>query len=160
MDKLYKLQPLVLLGGTIFAWFSVYTDFARFYKFYGTLTRIQNCVIPNPVTTPCFYGAFAFLIAFLWSLYILKQKVENRISQQKKLNILLIASTIFAWSNFFLGIYQYYAAKNGPKVSCSGIPTDNAILTPCFFGSIIFLLALIVSITIIRSNKRVLGSSY
>lgn len=159
MHKFYKLQSLVLLAGTIFVWFTVYTDFSRFYKFYGSLTRIQNCVIPNPITTPCFYGAFAFLIAFIWSLFILKKKVEERLPQEIKLRILLIASTIFAWSNFFLGINQYYSAISGPKVSCSGVPTNNPILTACFFGSIIFLIALAVSITIIRSNRHSADSS-
>ncbi len=154
MDKLYKFQPLVLLSGTIFAWATVYTDFARFYKFYGTITRIQNCVIPNPVTTPCFYGAIAFLIAFVWSLFILKRTEAARFAQQLKLNILLIASTLFAWGNFAFGVYKFYAVQNGPKVSCSGVPTDNPILTPCFFGSLIFLAALAVSLTLISRRSK------
>lgn len=154
MKKIYQFQSLVLLIGTIFAWFTVYTDFSRFYKFYGSLTRIQNCVIPNPVTTPCFYGAFVFLAGFIWSLLILKRKTEDQLIQQKKLNLLLVAGTIFAWGNFAYEIIKYYLVKSGPKVSCSGIPTDNIFLTSCFYGSVIFLSSLILSIIIVRRRTH------
>jgi len=153
MNKLYKLQSLILFAGTIFAWITIYNDFSRFYKFYGSFTRLQDCAVPNPVTTPCFYGAFAFLFGFIWSLFILKRKSENRRVQQRKLNILLIASTIFAWGNFILEVIRFYTIKNGPKVSCSGISTDNVLLTPCFYGSVIFLTALIISVIIIIKSK-------
>lgn len=148
MKKIYWLQSIVLFAGTIFAWFTVYTDFARFYNFYHSFTRIQGCVIPNPITTPCFYGAFAFLGAFIWSLYILKMPKEKKIAHQKKLIILLIASTIFAWSNLGIEVYNFYLRKSGTKIGCSGIPTDNIFTTACFIGSIIFLCALIISVII------------
>jgi hypothetical protein len=153
MNKLYKLQSLVLLIGTLFAWFTVYSDFSRFYGIYGSLTRIQNCLIPNPVTTPCFYGAFVFLAGFIWSLFILKRKIEDRFIQQKRLNLLLIAGTVFAWGNFAYETIKFYLVKSGPKLSCSGVPTDNIIFTSCFYGSVLFLLSLIVSI-IIRVSKK------
>lgn len=154
MKKFYKLQSLVLFIGTGFAWFTVYSDFSRFYKFYGSLTRIQNCVIPNPVTTPCFYGAFAFLFGFIWSLLILRRNTESRFIQQKKLNILLIAGTVFAWGNFAYETIKFYLVKNGPKVSCSGVPTNNILLTSCFYGSVIFLCSLIISLIIIRKDTH------
>lgn len=150
MNKLFKIQSFVLLAGTIFAWYTVYSDFSRFYHIYGTITKIKGCFIPNPVTTPCFYGSFAFLAAFIWSLFILKKKQGEKIIQEKRLKILLIASTIFAWSNFFLEMFKFYTSKAGTQVSCSGIPTDNIFLTPCFMGSTIFLIALIISLIIIR----------
>lgn len=31
MNKLFKIQSLILLAGTIFSWFTVYSDFSRFY---------------------------------------------------------------------------------------------------------------------------------
>ena len=153
MNKLYKLQSLVLFIGTVFAWFTVYSDFSRFYRLYGSLTRIQNCVIPNPVTTPCFYGAFAFLGAFIWSLYLHKMPKEKKIVHQKRLSILLIGSTIFAWSNLALEIYNFYIQKAGSKVSCSGVATDNIYTTACFIGSMIFLVSLIVSLAINGKNR-------
>ncbi len=153
MIRLFRLQTLILLIGTIFAWVTVYTDFARFYNFYGTLTRIRNCVIPNPLTTPCFYGAFVFIAGFIWSLLILRGKPEERIAQEKKLRLLLVAGTVFAWGNFAYETLRFYLTKNGPKVSCSGIPTDNILLTSCFYGSVIFLATLAVSLIAIRRGK-------
>jgi hypothetical protein len=150
MRKFFKLQSLILLAGAIFAWYSVYTDFARFYNFYGTITRVQHCVLPNPVTTPCFYGAIFFLIALVWSLLILKGKWAAPLESQKKLSILLLASTIFGWGNFLFGIFKFYFVKTGPKLSCSGVPTDNPFITPCFVGSTIFMAAFITSVFIYR----------
>lgn len=152
MKKIYWVQSLVLLAGTIFAWYTVYSDFSRFYNLYGTLTKISGCSIPNPITTPCFYGAFAFLGAFIWSLYILKMPRVKQIAHEKKLVILLIGSTIFAWSNLALEIYNFYIQKVSSKVSCSGVATDNIYTTACFIGSMIFLVSLIVSIAINRKN--------
>jgi hypothetical protein len=151
MNKnLFKLQAGVLLIGTLFAWYTVYSDFARFYNLYGSITRISGCAIPNPVTTPCFYGAFAFLLGFIWSVIILRRisKGEEISKKQRNLKYLLIAGTIFAWSNFALEIYKYYSSKTAVKVSCSGVATDNVFLTACFYGSVIFLTALIVSLVI------------
>jgi len=151
---MYFIQSFVLLVGTIFAWFTVYTDFSRFYNLYGSITKISGCIIPNPVTTPCFYGAFAFLGAFIWSLYVLKFSKEKKIIHQKRLNILLIASTIFAWSNLALEIYHFYLQQTGSKISCSGVATDSIFTTACFIGSMLFLGALIISLAINRKNKN------
>ncbi len=154
MKKIYLAQSLVLLIGTLFAWFTVFTDFSRFYKLYGTITKISGCVIPNPVTTPCFYGAFAFLGGFIWSLYILKASKEKKVINQKKLNIFLIAGTIFAWSNFSFEIFNFYFRKTATKVSCSGVTVDNIFTTACFIGSMLFLGSLIISLVINRKNKN------
>jgi len=147
MKKIYTAQSLLLLIGTLFAWFTVYTDFSRFYNLYGDITRIRGCVIPNPVTTPCFYGAFAFLGGLIWSLYILKTSKQKKVANQKRLHILLIASTIFAWSNLSLEIYT------SPQISCSGVPSTSIFTTPCFIGSMLFLGSLIISSVIKKKNK-------
>lgn len=153
MKKIYTAQSVLLLMGTIFAWFTVYSDFTRFYNLYGDITRISNCVIPNPVTTPCFYGAFAFLGAFIWSLFINKASKSKKIANQKKLHILLIGSTIFAFSNLSLEIYNFYFSKASTQISCSGVPSDNIFITPCFIGSMFFLGSLIISLIIKRKNN-------
>jgi hypothetical protein len=153
MNKIvFKLQTLVLLIGTLFAWFTVYTDFSRFYNLYGSVTKISGCAIPNPVTTPCFYGAFAFLLGLIWAYKIQKKesKGEDIRTKQRNLRYLLIGGTIFAWSNFAYEIVKYFSAKTAVKVSCSGVPTDNVFLTACFYGSVIFLVSLITSIVIKR----------
>ncbi len=155
--NLFRLQTTVLLVGTLFAWFTVYTDFSRFYNLYGSLTRISGCTIPNPVTTPCFYGAFAFLLGFIWSFNILKKvlKDETVVSEQRNLGYLLVAGTLFAWGNFSYELIKYYTATTAVKVSCSGVATNNVFLTSCFYGSVIFLAALIISTVIRKSVLRI-----
>ena len=32
----------------------------------------SDCVVTNPLLTPCFYGALAFLAAFVWALVLLR----------------------------------------------------------------------------------------
>lgn len=153
MKKIYTAQSVWLLMGTIFAWFTVYSDFIRFYNLYGNITRISNCVIPNPVTTACFYGSFAFLGAFIWSLFINKASNPKKITNQKKLHLLLIGSTIFAFSNLALEVKNFYFSEASNQVSCSGIPSDNIFVTPCFIGSMFFLGSLIISLIIKRKNN-------
>lgn len=131
-SKLQKLLTIILFGGSIFAWYTVFNDFSRFQRIYGTIFRIENCSVPNPVTTPCFYGAIAFVIALILSIK----------KNEKPLYILLIGGTIFAWSNFAYEVYKFYAST-GVKTSCAGVITNNVFTTPCFYGACIYLLGLI-----------------
>ncbi|EKD53413.1 MAG: hypothetical protein ACD_61C00047G0002 [uncultured bacterium] len=153
MKKIYLFQSVLLLAGTLFAWFTVYSDFSRFYDLYGSITRITDCIIPNPVTTACFYGAFAFLGALIWSLFINKASAIKKVAGQRKLHLLLIGSTIFAFSNLFLEIYNFYFNGTSEKVSCSGVPSTSIFVTPCFIGSMFFLGSLITSMIIIRKSN-------
>lgn len=154
MKKLYIIQSLVLLAGTAFAWFTVVNDILRFIDVEGTFFKIKDCVIPNPVTTACFYGAFAFLIAFVWSLYILnKTDLGQQIKQQARLVWLLIASTIFAWTNFALEAMKFFKPQPGQVRTCSpdaATPWETA----CFIGSSIFLIALVTSLVIKYKNSK------
>ena len=152
MRKLYAFQSIWLLFGTVFAWFTVISDFNRFYSVYGNITRISDCIIPNPVTTPCFYGAFAFLAAFIWSRYIYLTTKAKKIANQNKLHLLLIGSNIFAFFNLFIEIYNFYFIKTSSQISCSGVPAKSIFVTPCFIGSVFFLGAFIIS-TIIRKRN-------
>lgn len=153
--KLYGLLTLILLGGTFVAYNAVYNDFLRFEKIYGTVFKVEGCSIPNPITTPCFWGAFFFLVAFFMSLtvYLNTRKSKEIIKVQNYLYFLLIGSTVFAWSNFTYELYKFYFTS-GPKTSCSGIITSSPFLTPCFYGSVIYLLSLITIIIIKRSNDK------
>lgn len=132
---LFYLQSLILLAGTIFAYSTIYTDFKRFYSL--------NCTTINPIFTPCFYGAFAFLVGFVLSV---------KRNQQRNLNYLLIAGTIFAWGNFAYELIKFYSAKVVEKTSCSGVPTQNPFTTACFYGATIFLAALITALMIRRKK--------
>lgn len=153
MVKLYWLQVFSLLAGTIFAWTVNVIDFMRFFRAEGTLIKVNDCLFPNPVTTACFWGAIAFMIAFAWSVWLVGKPHEVRRKSQKFLMVFLSAGTAFAWSNFGLLIYRFYTALPGQGVGCSGIPTSSPFLTPCFYGSMLFLMALVISI-IIRTKER------
>lgn len=153
MKKIYWIQVYALLVGMLFSWTTVVFDFARFYRSEGTLLKINNCLFPNPVTTPCFYGAIAFMVAFVWSVWLVGKDDEIRKKSQKALMIFLSSGTIFAWTNFSILAYKFYTALPGQGVGCSGVPASSPFATPCFYGSALFLLALIVSI-VIRAKER------
>lgn len=140
--KLAWVQVIVLLGGTLFAWYTTVENFIRFYRFEGTLFKIQNCVIPNPVTEPCFYGAIGFLVAFLWMVYLLRKSAMHHL---RYLFWFLAAGTAFAWVNVVREFVAFYTAKGTPVLGCSATPITNPFLTPCFTGASIFLLSLLLA---------------
>lgn len=144
--RLLQLQTAVLAAGTAFAWYTVATDFVRFYGYEGTVFKVQNCIVPNPVTTPCFYGAFAFLVALVWSWRLYNQTEASLPREQKHLTWLLVASTLFAWGNATRVIVSFYRAGTGSTTGCSGVLTTNPFTTPCVIGSTVFLAALIAAL--------------
>lgn len=145
MKSVIKYLLLIsLLSGVIFSWYTVINDFLRFYKIYGTIFRIENCLVPNPVATPCFYGAIAFLVGI--TLLLLKN--------YRYLRYLLIGGTVFAWTNFIYEAVKFYTPTNTPKVGCSGIVVTNIFNTPCFYGAVIYLLALIIFFQFVRYLDR------
>ncbi|MFA5996976.1 MAG: hypothetical protein WC791_00645 [Candidatus Paceibacterota bacterium] len=151
--KVYWLQVYALLAGVIFSWTTVVIDFMRFYRSEGTLLKVDNCLFPNPVTTPCFYGAIAFMVAFAWAVWLVGKEDAVRIKSQKFLMVFLSAGTAFAWSNFGILAYRFYTALPGQGVGCSGVPASSPFVTPCFYGSLLFLTALVISI-VIRTKER------
>jgi len=150
--RLLQLQTLALAIGTGFAFYTVVVDFIRFYGFEGTVFKVQDCVVPNPVTTPCFWGAFAFLVALVWSSRLLRQ--VQLVRGQRRLSWLLVASTIFAWGNFSRVAYDFYRAGTGSTTGCSGVLTTNPFTTPCFIGSVIFLVALTIALFLNRQLRH------
>lgn len=150
---MYWLQVGALFVGTIFAWTVNVIDFMRFFRAEGTILKINNCLFPNPVTTPCFWGAIAFAVAFVWAVWLVGKEDVVRKKSQKFLMVFLSAGTAFAWSNFGILAYHFYTALPGQGVGCSGVPASSPFLTPCFYGSMLFLVSLVVSI-IIRTKER------
>ncbi len=144
MGNLLKSQVAVFLSGTIFAYYTVYQDFRRFYFYEGTIFKLKNCTIPNPVTTACFYGSFAFLMGLIISLIILKNfRVKKSIIKlQKYLLFLTEFAFVFAWTNFSLIFYKYLKTSSGTFIGCSGVKALSPFLTPCFYGSVIFTISL------------------
>ena len=143
MKKYYLSQIAILAIGSGIAWNAVYDDFVRFFGAGGRLIQVAGCTFPNPVMTPCFYGAFAFVGALLWASRILKKSnISQKVRQEKYLSWFLVGCTIFGWSNF---VKLYLDYVGGSQIGCSGAPMTSPFITPCFFGSAFFLLALLLS---------------
>ncbi len=152
MKRLYISQTLILAVGVLFSWYTAINDFVRFYNTEGTIFKIKDCFFPNPVTTACFYGAIAFLVAFVWSVYILKNNdLAKKEFHQTRFSWLLAAGTIFAWANFTNVLYKFYGT--GSNIGCSGVPISSPFLTPCFYGSIIFLLSFVFALIILKKDN-------
>jgi hypothetical protein len=116
---------------------------------------MSGCAVTNPIITPCFYGALAFLAAFVWALTILRSAPEAVLQRQRGLQLLLAAGTVFAWGNFTYEVYRFMQSKPAPSAfSCpAGEVAVNPLMTPCFYGALIFLTTLVVSILITRAHR-------
>lgn len=151
VKKLLKTQLFVAIFGTIFAYTSVFFDFLRFYNIENTIFKVKDCVIPNPVLTPCFWGAFAFLLSIFISFKLIK---NYQTKTQKGFIIYLLGCNAFAWSNFALEINKFLQAGGKQYIGCSGQTVSNPFLTPCFGGSFIFLLLIIVAIITLNTSRK------
>jgi hypothetical protein len=72
MKKVVLTQLIVLLAGTLFAWFNFYSELINWL---GNRDCTTGCIpnVANPFLTPCFYGAMFFTIALILSAIILKK---------------------------------------------------------------------------------------
>lgn len=67
--------------------------------------------------------------------------------------IILLAGTVFAWYNFSQE-YISWANSKTCSVGCSA-GLENPFLSPCFFGAIVFTVALVLSyISLLVFSKR------
>ncbi len=140
------------LAGAIFAGGSVTRDFVAFYGYEGTLFKIADCVTPNPVTRPCFYGSLAFVAAFAWTLLLLRRPDGRR--SLRWLTVFLVGCVLFALSNLTLEMYRFYAAPVGSAIGCSGAVIQNPFATPCFIGSCLFVASLAASLLALRFSRQ------
>jgi len=154
--KLIYTQAILLSIGTVFSWTTLVFDYRRFFTSGGHLLQISGCAVANPVVTPCFYGALAFLASMIWAIIILRSSTESIVARQRNLQYLLAAGVVFAWGNLIYEAYLYMQVQPATSAfSCpSGDEPINPLLTPCFYGALIFLIALIISILIRRSAAR------
>jgi len=154
MDRLLlRLQIAVLAIGTAFAWFTLVGDYRRFFGAGGRVFEWSGCAVTNPLLTPCFYGALAFLAAFVWALALLRSAPGAVARRQRGLNWLLAAGTVFAWGNFAYELFLYSGQRPPSAFSCPppGEAVVHPLTTPCFYGALIFLCALAISLLILRT---------
>lgn len=76
MKKLIKIQFIILLGGTLFAWGNFFTEFLNWLSKKACST---GCAANpgSPFLTPCFWGAVFFTIAFILNVMIVKRSSKN-----------------------------------------------------------------------------------
>jgi len=71
LKKLFWIQLVVLLGGTIFAWSNFGIELNDWLNKRACTTGCAIGLV-NPFLTPCFYGACFFLLAFILQVAIMK----------------------------------------------------------------------------------------
>ncbi len=152
---LLKVQVAVLAIGTGFSWITLVFDYRRFFASGGHVLNLSGCAVTNPVITPCFYGALAFLAALVWAVAILRSTPEAVLKRQRGLQWLLAAGTLFAGGNFAYEVYRFMQPQPAASAfSCAaGEVAVNPLMTPCFYGALIFLTALVVSVLIVRAQR-------
>lgn len=160
--RLLKWQIGLLSLGTAFSWSVLLFQYARFLGAGCGVLQLSACAARNPVLTPCFYGAWAFLAALVWALFVTRCEPGARHTLQRRLNGLLVFGTLFAWGNFGYELYRYVTTRTAPAFSCPapGGEAVNPFTAPCFSGALIFLCALLVSLALLqRTTAGTTGGS-
>jgi hypothetical protein len=66
--------------------------------------------------------------------------------------IILLAGTLFAWSNFSIELIDWIN-KRACSTGCA-VGLVNPFLTPCFYGAIVFTIAFILSAIMLKKSHR------
>jgi hypothetical protein len=127
--------PLVLAGGTLFSWYNTALLFKAFYVYYPSVLTIGYTLVPNPLLTPCFYGAVAFAGALVWALVLALKPHEASSLWLKRF---LVFGVCFASAVLVYEALEYYHLISlSRSVSCS--PGVHPFKTPCFGGLLFFI---------------------
>jgi hypothetical protein len=151
------LQSLVLAGGTIFAWTTVVGDYTRFFAAGGHLFQFSGCPVPNPLGTPCFYGALGFALALGWALRLPSFDRLRQEQSQRRLIWFLTAGSAFAWVSVGREALRLAAHRPPSGFGCAapaGVTTPFG--TPCFVGACLFLAALLVGLALRNVQRKAL----
>ena len=147
--KLLIAQAMILLGGMVFAWSSLLSQFMHFGALYGTIFRIQGCTIPNPFLTPCFFGSLGYLAAVFWAVHLVQSPSAR---SARLLRNFLLFCTLFGLSVISFETAQYFELIGGASISCT--PGAAPWATPCFVGTLVFITAYATSIFAARRLRE------
>jgi len=67
--------------------------------------------------------------------------------------IVLLAGTIFAWTNFTIELVSWLH-KKACATGCAA-PGTNPFLTPCFYGAICFTISFVLSALILKKSRKI-----
>lgn len=146
----YSLS-LTIFGGAIFAWTTLIGQFQKFLAVYDSIFRFSDCIIPNPIATPCFWGAVAFVVAFIWSLYLIVRPNERG---DIWLSRFLLFGVLFALAVLGYEAIEFYHLVDFGGVSVSCAPGVHPLNTPCFTGFLFFLAAFVLSWVLRKVNNN------
>ena len=132
---------IFLVTGSVIAWSTITLGLLRFYRLEGTLLKFTDCAVPNPLVTPCFFGAIAFLVALLWALSLSHAPTPSATSRYNPLWWFLLAATIFGWSNVALEVWKWHESSTGLLMTCTADAVASPFQSPCLYGSAMFLAA-------------------
>lgn len=147
-ELLRKMRVVFLFLGVLVSWYATISSFIKFYSYEGTIFRIKDCVIPNPVTTPCFWGALAFAGGLVWAYQKFGKETKKF---EKNFLYFMIFSIIFAWSNFAIELKGIKPNPGALFTVC--VPTGSPFTSACFFGSILFTLSFLATLILVRRKK-------
>ncbi len=148
--KLLLTQALVLFGGTVFAWSKLIPQLRDFWALYGTFFRVNDCVIPNPFLTACFYGSAAFLVALFWSIRVYQSPGYGG---ERRLRNFLLFCVVFGASVVAYEAVEYYKLFGHSTNAFICTPGVSPLETPCFTGMLFFIVAFGFSVVATRRLK-------
>lgn len=146
----YVLRVILLLAGIAVSWVAVINSFVNFYNVEGTIFKIKDCLIPNPITTPCFWGALAFLGGTMWAYKLHK---NSNIKKEKYFFYFITFCILFAWSNFAIELRGVTPKPGAIIAPCPAAPY-GPFLSPCFFGSILFTLTFLLNFYVLKKSSK------
>ncbi len=153
MERITQYTLLaVLLGGTLFSWYHTALLFKKFFVYHDSLLQVTNCIVPNPIATPCFYGAVAFFGALVWAGLITYGVFPTSFVWLRRFLVfgILFAATVLVYEG--MEFYQVIA----PTVSVSCSPGTHPLSTPCFGGLLFFSAAYVIARVIPSAPKPVM----
>ena len=151
----WALSVIVFLViGALIAWSTSVIALTRFYGSEGTLLRFDNIGIPNPVITPCFWGAVGFVVALAWSgsLYSRVRRV-NPVGGYRMLGWFLVACVLFGWSVVGYESWRLNQSQTGSIIGCLAEPMTSIFQSPCLYGSSMYLAAMLAAFLVVRKSS-------
>jgi len=95
----------VLALGTVFSWFTSSSTTAVL-RCRGHVFEVAGCAVDDPLVTPCFYGALAFLAALLWQLHSRPRTSDDQLTGLNWLR----PQDCLCWGNFAYEVYRFQPA--------------------------------------------------
>lgn len=139
-----------MFAGVAVSWITTINSFVNFYRIEGTLFKIKDCAVPNPIVTPCFWGALAFIAGAYWAIKLNK---EADAGKEKGFLYFIIFCILFAWSNFLVEVLKI-DYKIGGVISPCPVAYSSPWVSACFFGSVLFTLSGLTTLLIVKSKKH------